>query len=642
MDHRLNVDFGTDYSYDNNISPASGPPGGGTAMLMPPNLPDLTDASGNLVWSYKGIDISSFQPYSYLKQPSGLQSYGLNGNFRVTYQLARGLNISTNVGYSRINTKQHSEIPLASQSPAATTASANFANTDFQSVNIEPQIDYKRNIGKGTLSALLGGTYKINTSSGTTLMGQGYPNDALLGTIDAATIVSAYDAYNIYKYAGAFGRLGYIYDREFIVSLSGRRDGSSNFGPGRQFGTFGSGGLGWIFSEEKAFQHLLPVVSYAKISGNYGTNGSDGVAPYRFQDFWKLAPTTTPLFQGTRGYVPVNLYNPNYGWSTKRTLNVGLDLGFFHDRLLTNVTWYQSRTGNQLVNYFLPSQSGFNTVVENLHATLQDAGWEVTLSSVNIKSRRFRWTTTFNISANRNKLIAFPGLATSSYATTYAIGKSTSEAFGFKYQGINDTTGIFQFYTGKGGVTSTPSYTAVSKGGDLQPLADLQPKYGGGLGNTFTYSGFSLTAFFHFSKQLGRNYLSGLYGSVTPGSIANLPTLALDHWRQPGDHTNLQRLTTGAVYSGLGTLAQRAASYFVTSDAAYSDASYIRLQTLSLAYTLPAAYLKKIGVKNASVYINAQNLFTITSYKVGDPEMPGTVYGIPLQRTIMGGISLDF
>jgi TonB-linked SusC/RagA family outer membrane protein len=638
-DRRLTVDFGTDYSYDHNISP-SAPPSGAAAMMMPPNLPDLIDPQGKLIWTYKGADLSSFQQFSYLKQPSGIQTYGINGSLRVGYQLARGLNISTNVGYSRVNTKQHLELPLSSLSPKVTSASATFANTDYQSVNIEPQIDYNRNIGKGSFSALLGGTFKSNTSSGTTLVGDGYVNDALLGTITAATTVSAYDAYNIYKYAGVFGRLGYIYDREFIVSLSGRRDGSSNFGPGRQFGTFGSAGLGWIFSEEKAFQHLLPIVSYAKISGNYGTNGSDGVAPYRFQDFWKLASSAIPLFQGTRGYVPGNLFNPDYGWSTKRSINIGLDLGFFHDRLLTNATWYRARTGNQLVNYPLPNQTGFSSVVENLHATVQDAGLEITVSSVNIKSRSFKWTTTFNIAANRNKLIAFPGLSTSTYASVYSIGKPVSSVFGFKYAGINDTTGIFQFVRTKGGVTSIPSGVGVDKGGDIQSIVDLSPKYSGGFGNTFTYGGFSLTAFFHFTKQMGRNYLGGLYSTVLPGRMYDLPTLAEDRWRKPGDHSSLERLTTGS--GTLGSQASRAASYFNSSSGAYSDASYIRLQNLSLAYAFPAGYLKKAGIKNASIYINAQNVFTITSYKVGDPQTPGSLYGIPLQRIIMGGISLDF
>jgi TonB-linked SusC/RagA family outer membrane protein len=639
LDRRLTVDFGTDYSYDQDASPTA-PAGGGSVMLLPPDLPNPIDPHGNLVWSYKGVSLlNQTQEFSYLKQPSGIQTYGLNGSLRVAYQAARGLTLSTNLGYNRVNTKQQAQYPLISEPLTAVTGSATFANTDYQNYNIEPQADYKANIGNGLLSALIGGTFKSNTSAGTTLTGSGYPNDALLGSIDAASSITAYDAYNIYKYIGFFGRLNYVYDREYILSFTGRRDGSSNFGPGRQFGSFGSVGAGWIFSEERAFQQLLPVVSYAKLSANYGTNGSDGVAPYSFQDYWKLQ-VAVPPFQGTRGYMPNNLYNPNYSWSTKKSLNLGLDLGFFHDRLLTNVTVYRNRTSDQLVNYFLPSQTGFLNVVENLNATMQDQGLEATVTSVNIKGKKFQWHTTFNISLNRNKLVAFPALATSSYASIYTIGKSTSQVLGFKYKGINDTTGIFQFATSKGGVTSTPNYQTASQGGDLQPIVDLQPRFAGGLGNTFAYGGFSLTAFFRFTKQKGLNYLYGLYSSTVPGGEYNLPALATNHWRAPGDHATMERLTTGS--SLLGSQAYRAATYFNASSGAYSDASYIRLQTLALAYNVPAKYVKKAGMKDASIYVNAQNLLTITSYKVGDPQTPGSVYGIPLQRIVSGGISLDF
>lgn len=635
MDRRLTVDFGTDYSYEHNTSPAA-PPSGGAAMLMAPDVPELINPNGSLIWTYKGVSLEQYtNQYSYLKQPNNVQSYGLTGSLRVAYNLARGLNVAVNMGYSRLNTKQSLQLPLSSNAPYATTASAQFANTDFQTFNVEPQVDYKITIGRGTLSALAGGTFKSTTSNGTTLAGSGYTNDALLSSIDAATTITAYDASTIYKYVGGFGRLQYLYDRKYILSLTGRRDGSSNFGSGRQFGSFGSVGAGWIFSEERGFQRVLPVVSYAKLSANYGSNGSDGASPYRWQEYWKLQ--TGSLFQGTRGYEPYNLANPNYSWSNKTTLNIGLDLGFFHDRLLFNATVYRARTSDQLVNYFLPTQTGFSNVTENLDATIQNQGMEFTINSVNIKTSKFRWTSMFNISFNRNKLLSFPGLNNSYYSSIYAVGKSTTQQYGFRYAGINDTTGVFEYYTSKGTKTSTPAGTTAVKGGDMVPIGETEPKYFGGLGNTFTYGGFSLTAFFRFTKKMGRNYLGGLYGTVTPGTANNLPTVALDHWTKPGDHAPMQRLTTGN-----NALASRAASYFTTSSGAYSDASFIRLQTVSLSYEVPANVVKKAGMKRAMFYVNAQNLLTITSYKMGDPETPGSLYGIPLQRIIVGGISLDF
>ena len=641
QDRRLTLDFGSDLSYDRNNSSAV--PGVGSAQLLPPNLPDLMDPQGNLVWMYKGVDISSSQLLGSLKAPYLIQSYTLNNSMRITYQLIKGLTIGTNLGYSLVYSKQYSASPKGSQSPFQNPyTSADFGRADYQTFNVEPQLDYKTNIGRGVLNALVGATYKQSQSSGNEQDGIGYTDDALLGTISAAATVTATDNSSIYKYAGAFGRIGYIYDKEYILSLTGRRDGSSNFGPDHLFGNFGSVGLGWIFSEERAFQKALPFISYAKIAGNYGSTGSDGVAPYMFQPFWKLANAYAyPLFQGIRAYQPNNLSNPNYGWASKKALNLSLDLGFFHDRLLVNGGYYVNRTGNQLTSYPLPSQAGFISVVENFNATLQDKGWEVTISSTNIKTKNFKWATTFNISANRNKLVAFPNLDKSSYASIYEIGKSTSTQYGFKFKDVNDTTGVFEFYTGKGGATYNPTYTRVSAGGDQVALGTTEPKYFGGLGNTFSYKGWSLTLYFHFSDALAHNWLAGVYSGL-PGMMSNLPADISGFWQKQGDKVVLERLTTGYYKANAnGRLAQRATTYFNSSSAVLGDDFFIRLKTVALSYTLPAGAVKKVGLKNCSIYVNAQNLLTITNYKFGDPEMPGSVYGLPLQRIITGGLSID-
>jgi TonB-linked SusC/RagA family outer membrane protein len=647
QDRRLTIDYSNDLTYDRNNSSSAGSIG--LALTLAPNTPDLLDPQGNLVWNYKGVDLSEWQMLSSLKQPYLVQSFTLNNSLRLAYQVANGLTVSTGLGYSLVYTKQYSASPLGSQNPAQfPSGSADFGTGDYQTVNIEPQLDYKKNIGRGVLTALVGATYKETTSSGNEQDGIGYTEDALLHTIQAATSVSNTDNYSIVKYAGAFGRIGYIYNSEYILSLTGRRDGSSNFGPDHLFGNFGSAGLGWIFSEEKAFQRALPFISYAKIAGNYGTSGSDGVAPYQFQPFWQLANSYSyPLFENTRAYQPVNLSNPNYGWASKAALNLSLDLGFFHDRLLVNGTVYQDRTGNQLTSYPLASQAGKPSVVENLNALLQDRGWEISLTSTNIRTKNFKWATSFNISANYNKLIKFPNIEKTSYASIYQVGKSTDIQYGFKYAGVNDTTGVFQFYNAKGAkVYNGLAYGWASQGGDMVPIGNTSPKFYGGLGNTFSYKGFSLTLFMHFSDAMARNWLAGVYEGSLPGTLSNLPErLKLsEFWQKSGDQVSLERLTTNN-YNATNpnaSLAVQAASYYSGSTAVYGDDFYIRLQTAALAYSLPAGTLKKIGVKNCSINVNAQNLFTITNYKFGDPETPGSFIAIPLQRIITGGVTFDF
>jgi TonB-linked SusC/RagA family outer membrane protein len=626
-DNKFTVDFGTDYSYDHNNS--SGQPSVTAALQLAPNFPDMLDANGNLIWNYKGMDLTGYQQYSYLKQPSNLNSYQLSNTMRLSYLLIKGLKLSANLGYSRLTTDETSVRPLSSQSPtyAYSKAFSTFAKNNFQTINIEPQLDYTRQVGKGRLTALVGGTYKKNQSSNEILQGTDYANDGLLGSITGAKTVYAVSAGNPYKYAALYGRIGYIYDNKYILNFTGRRDGSSNFGPGRQLGNFGSAGAGWIFSEA----YKLPFMSYGKISANYGTNGSDGIAAYQYQAYW-TSDAFGPLFQNLSSYHPLNLYNPDYSWATKKSLNIALDLGFFQDKLLINTTWYRNRESNQLLGTTLPSQTGFNSVLQNFAATVQNKGLEFSVTSNNIQHKNFSWTTNFNITANRNKLIAFPGLATSPYAALYTLGRSTSTINGYRYKSVNDTTGIFQFYTAKGTTTYNPDFRTEAQGGDKMPIADLQPKFFGGLGNTFTWKGFSLTAFLQFSKQQARNYLYSIYSNQPPGTQNNVPVEMLDRWRKPGDQAPLQKAT-----QSFFNPAYTAASAFSTSSGVISDASYIRLKTLSFSYSF-----KVKGVKSCRVYANAQNLFTITNYKVGDPETPGELSVIPLQKTIAAGLSLTF
>lgn len=634
LDNRLTLDFGTDFGYDQNNSPGGG---AGSKILLPPNTPDLLDQQGNLIWSYKGVDFSQYQFYQYLKQPDLLQNYNLNTTMRIAYKILTGLSITANLGYSRNTSNEHSINPASAQDPLYAYVTANFAVNNFQTINFEPQIDYTTGIGRGMLTALVGASYKKNSTYGNIVEGVGYANDNFLGSIEGATTVTATDNSNIYKYDAGFARLKYIYDKKYIVSLTGRRDGSSNFGPGNQFGNFGSAGAGWIFTEEKAFRAASPFLSFGKLSGSYGTSGSDGISAYMYQAFWQPI-TNVVAFQGSQPDYPSNLYNPNYSWALKKSLNIALDLGLFHDKVLLDATWYRDREGNQLGGYPLPYQTGFSTVLENLPARVQNAGWEFSGTSNQIKTKNFSWSTTFNITFNRNKLLSFPNLAGSSYDYSYVLGKPTSEVQGFRFKGLNPQTGLFEYYTSKGQTVNVPNGSLASQGGDVVPIGDREVKYMGGFGNTFTYKQVSLYVFFQFSSQEAPNYMSQVYGTNLPSIGANNePVQVLDYWKNPGDHATFQRLT-----SSYSTAAFQAASNFSSSSGAFSNDTYARLKTMAVSYSFPNAFLKKAHIRDAKIYISGQNLLTITNYKVADPEEFANYTSVPVQRTIVCGLNFNF
>lgn len=638
-DNKLSVQFGTDYAYDKNN--ASSAPSVAAAMALVPNFPEMVDQQGGLVWSYKNYKFGSYNQYARLRQPANVQMYNLNNTARLAYQIIPNLLISTNIGYSRTDGKNYFATPKSVLDPFTTylQSSASFVTSVYQTINIEPQANYERQLGSGILSVLVGGTYKKQSSNSSTLSGVNYPNDGLLNSVTGAANINGYDSNSIYKYTAGYARIGYIYDQKFIINLTARRDGSSNFGPTHQFGNFGSVGLGWIFSEESGVKKALPFMSFGKLSANYGTNGTDGVAPYRYQAFYEVAsPYQYGPYQGVRPFLPSNLYNPDYSWSIKKSYNAALDLGFFADRLLLNVTGYLNRTSDELINYVLPTQTGFTSVLGNFPATLQNKGLEFTLNTTNIKSANWKWSSTFNIGINRNTLAAFPGLETSAYAQLYQIGKSPNLVNGYAYKGVNPTTGLFEVYKANGTVTSAPTQSNIAVGGDQQPLFNTDPKFSGGFGNTISYKSFSLMVFCQFAKQMARNYLAGIYSYSSPGSYNNLPTEVIgNYWQKAGDQAEMQRLI-GIYGNGVSSIA---ASAFLRSSGAYSDDTYLRVKTVALSYNLPDRLSKYMGVKNFRLYVNAQNLFTITNYKLGDPEQPGTLYTIPLQRNIVGGLSFN-
>lgn len=633
---KFTLTFITDYTYDQNSSAQFG---GSSQVVLPPNAPDQIDGNGNLIWNYKGVPVyNNF--YAGLRAPSNLQTYNFNTSLNLNYEIIKGLTIGGLVGYNRNTGSEHSINPLAAQYPSPyDQISASFANTANAAVNVEPQINYTKEIGKGELTALVGGAYQKSTTDSYQVEAYGYSNDNYLNSINGASSTSPYDVQDLAKYVALFGRLKYVYDQKYILEIGGRRDGSSNFGPGKQFGTFGSIGAGWIFSEEKAFKNALPFISYGKLSGSYGTTGSDANQGYQFQALYGPYPygNTTP-FQGTKQNIPINLYNPNFQWATKKSLNLAVDFGFFNNRLLLDATYYRDRQGDQLVAYPLAAQAGFPTVYENQNADVQNKGWEFTFTSTNIKSKSFTWTTSFNISFNRNKLLAFPNLVSSSYAQQYVIGQPTSVVFGYRYKDVNPATGLFEYYGADGKVTSNPNYGTVANGGDQVIIGNRETNYMGGFGNTFIYKQFSLYVFCQFSSGTQPNALSALYSGTLPGMEGNLPTYVLGKfWTTPGQAATLQRLS-----SGYGSSATTSAYAFSQSTGAYTNDTYLRVKTAALSYALPGAWVEKVNIKNASIFINAQNLFTITNYKFGDPEQPGSFIEFPLQRIIAFGLNLKF
>jgi TonB-dependent starch-binding outer membrane protein SusC len=591
------------------------------SITMSPNAPVPSDPTGALNWSEGGAAYSN--PLAYLLQKSNAKTDYLMSNLVLRYELLPGLNLKANLGFNSMRLQQVFVYPGASLNPAFDFSGfAEYSTNSLNSWIVEPQAEYQNTWGKGKLEVLAGTSFQQEARNGSISYASNFSSDALLYSPSAAGEILVNSSNTLYRYQAVFGRANYNWADKYVLNLTGRRDGSSRFGPDRQFANFGAIGAAWIFSKEAFIKHLFPALTYGKLRGSTGTTGNDQIGDYQYLN------TYSPFmyqYQGLTGLVPTQLYNPDYGWETNRKSELGLELGGLNDRIMATVSYYHNRSDNQLINSPLPIQTGFSGIIRNTPVTVQNTGWEYQLNTAIVKNKSFSWDASFNLTVARNKLLSFPDLSSSGYASKYAIGKPLTILKLVHNLGVDPQTGLFQFADKNGHVTSAPSFPD-----DYTVIKDLAPAFYGGFSNRFTYKGLSLTLFFQFVKQQGFNYI---YGNTPPGNMINQPTDVLNRWRHPGDVTNNQLFTTG----NSGTIAY--AYYNSSSDAVVSDASFIRLKNAELSYSLPIKWSGRIKTELIRFYLRGQNLLTITKYKGADPEVTSTAILPPL-KILAAGVQL--
>ncbi|MBC9909439.1 SusC/RagA family TonB-linked outer membrane protein [Chitinophaga varians] len=612
-DNKFSVSFNAGYSNDkNNIIITD------LMQLITtiPNAPYPLDSAGNLVWRDKGINFSNPLAYTYKKFIANTDQ--VLGSMNLRYTVMRGLQLKVDAGYNSLRVDQTATNPIKSQSPYSTTliSTADFFNKNARNWIIEPQAEYDARWGKAGVKVLVGGSFQEQLNTETKINASGYTNDDLLLTPGPAAVKSVSSNYSKYHYAALFGRVSLNWDEKYLLNVSARHDGSSRFGPGKQFGTFGAVGAGWIFSEEN-FMKGLSFLSLGKLRASMGVTGNDRIGDYQYLSKW--VPTTAALpYQGSNGLYPYNLYNPDYAWERNRKWEAALELSFLKDRIYFSANYYLSKTDNQLTGLTLPSQVGFSFVNANQNAVLQNSGWELILNTTNIQQQSFSWKTTFNITIPRNKLLAYPGLEDTYYGSIWSIGQPVTISKWIPLQGVDPATGLYKL----AGMAIPKDQTAVY---------NLAQRHYGGFQNTFTYKNWSMDIFFHFVKQLGKSSILFL----PPGSRANQPVMVLDRWQHPGDITDVQRYTTGGV-------AATTYSYYANySDGRITDASFVRLKNVSLSYQFNRSVAQRIKAETIRVYVQGQNLLTFTRYKAGDPETM-SFSSMPPMRMLTAGAQVGF
>jgi TonB-linked SusC/RagA family outer membrane protein len=590
-------------------------------IFLAPNAPDLFTEAGSL--NFDGWRAAGSYPFSAaaLRRPYHAGTINLIGSLNVRYNILPGLDFSSSFGYNLIRQKQRTLSPSGTFDPLyGTNRESNFGTNDSRTWVIEPNLTYNKRLEKHSFQALVGATYQDIEVEGSRITARGFTSDAFLENLGAATQFQTGSNYINTKFQSFYARLSYNFDEKYVLNLNGRRDGSSRFAINKQFGNFGSIGAAWIFSREGFIEKALPFLSLGKLRASYGLVGGDGLGDYQYLSSFVAGPgpyENTPTFSLDR------LADNSFSWTTNKKLEAAISLGVLNNRITAEFAWYRNRAGNQLVSYPLPATTGVGSIVTNLPALVENKGLEFTLQSHNIKTKNFDWRTTFNVSRNENKLLSFPDLENSTYKNLYAIGRSINSLGMRQYTGVDATTGFYTFadVNGDGKVDLFGNTDYIYK--------NNTPSYFGGLSNNLTYRNVQLSFLFSFTKQKGVLRLNNqLPGAISSG-LGNQLVLS----EQASGKPPIENLTSVSYRTDLND--------YYSSDAVWVDASYIRLQNLSLAYNLPATWLSRAGMQALRVYLQGQNLLTITKYKGMDPASPGSL-SLPPRKIVTAGIQLTF
>ena len=463
--------------------------------------------------------------------------------------------------------------------------------------------------------------------------------------------------------ASIFGRVNYVYNEKYLVTATGRVDGSSRFGPANRYGFFPSFSLAWRVSEEDWMDNLA-FVDNLKVRVGYGETGNQEI---RDNSFLGRVNGTNAIIGGQQvtGFLPQNIANPEVRWESSQQANVGVDLGLIDNRIAISSEVYLKRSSGMLLPAILPATAGgFEAPFVNV-GEIDNAGIELTINTVNTTGI-VGWNTAFNFSLNRNEVTslgstgAITGSVDGRPVTRTQVGQPVSQFYGFIADGIFQTIDEIQGNEDLGippAAEQTPNNNAQTVPGDIR-FRDVNgdgviddadqtfignpiPDFTANLNNTVTYKGFELTAF-----------VQGVFGNEVFSLLNRQATQLFNTQNQIADNA-LKRFTP----NNPSTEFPRASSEDFNRNTRISsryveDGTFIRLRTLNLAYQLPAATSEKLRLSNGRVYVSAQNLFTWTDYSGYDPEVGSyrqdpLLNGIdngryPVARSLTVGLSANF
>lgn len=477
--------------------------------------------------------------------------------------------------------------------------------------NWENYFTFAKTFDAHDINVVAGMSYQESNTTGSDVQGKGFPTDDFNNIANAAeaTVFSSWD--EAHSYLSYFARANYKLSDKYLFSVSGRVDGSSRFGVDNRYGFFPAVSAGWILSEEDFMSGIKNTLSYLKLRASYGITGNSGIP-----DYAHLALYTGVNYAGRNALQPTQLQSRELGWENTAQTDIGIDFGFFKNRLSGELDFYYKKTTDLLLYRTLPSTSGFEGVWSNI-GELENKGIEFALHSNNFVGD-FKWTTDFNIAFNRNKILNINGPEITPNGINYVIEGQPIGVFKMrKYAGVDPDNGDAIYYINDTSNEATSNYNLA---GDLI-VGSPNPDFTGGFNNSMEYKGFDLNILMSFVYGNDVFNGGGRYQSANGDWFDNQTVDQMNRWQNPGDITDVPQARLG---ESNGT--NNSSRYL-------SDASYLRIRNVNFGYNFPASVLRKARLSAMRIYLGVQNLYTFTNYKGWDPEVNYTGTGRSTQNT---------
>lgn len=581
-------------------------------------------------------DFSYFNRYNPVAQVkesfSRSNSYGMLGNFLAKYQLLPSLSIEnqSNINFVYEETTDYNKSGVGTsrtdggRATAGTGRSSNWVNTTI--------LRFNKTLGDFGLKTYVGyEAQKVNEVGNSITKRNFLPNTYTLD--NASILVSGGSNATSNALNSAFFNASFDYKSKYYLSASVRRDGSSRFGSDNRYGNFWSLGGSWNISREH-FMEGQDVISDLKLRTSYGVNGNQDIGNFVSRALYKSSD-----YDNAPGLEFSNYGNNRLTWEKNKPFNIGLDFGILKNRLTGTVEYYTRTTSDLLLSRPISATNGLTSYTDNIGA-MKNSGLELELNSINVKSESdgFGWTTNFNISTMNNKITALNSPIVSGNYNRF-VGGDFYQLYMVGYAGVDPANGEALWYTDGTKSQTTNNYGSATQFNQGSAL----PKVFGGLTNTFTYKGFSLSfqLYFNFGNKVYDNYgatsFSDGSGGFTP--TTRMTRYTYEHrWRNPGDITDQPKIVFTGTQSGASS--QGSSRFLYNGD-------YIRLRDVSLGYQLPAKWIRSINLASAKVYFRANNLFTyIKDKRISfDPEVgiDGLAdKNVPIYKTALLGIDLKF